>query len=64
MIYTKLGKTGLGASQIGVGGWQIGSKSWGWGTNTWTAVEYGINFIDTGSELCSLEWTCMALGIH
>jgi aryl-alcohol dehydrogenase-like predicted oxidoreductase len=31
MIYTKLGKTGLGASQIGVGGWQIGSKSWGWG---------------------------------
>jgi aryl-alcohol dehydrogenase-like predicted oxidoreductase len=56
MIYTELGKTGLRVSQIGVGSWQIGSKSWGWGDEyseeetiqaIRTAIEHGINFIDT-----------------
>ena len=56
MIYTELGKTGLRVSQIGVGSWQIGSKSWGWRDEyseeetiqaIRTAIEHGINFIDT-----------------
>ncbi len=56
MIFTELGKTGLKTSQVGVGCWQAGSKSWGWGKEYGerdiieairTAVELGINFIDT-----------------
>jgi len=56
MLYVELGRTGLKVSQIGVGCWQIGSRSWGWGAEYGeeeviqairTAIDHGVNFIDT-----------------
>ncbi|MHA1616677.1 MAG: aldo/keto reductase [Candidatus Njordarchaeales archaeon] len=56
MEYAELGKTGIKISRIGIGTWQWGSSSWGYGKEYTeedlrqafeTAIEYGINFIDT-----------------
>jgi len=53
MNYRKLGKTGFSVSEISLGTWQVGGK-WGSGFNNNnadriinTAIDNGINFIDT-----------------
>lgn len=53
MNYRKLGKTGFNISEISLGTWQVGGK-WGSGFNNEsadhiinTAIDQGINFIDT-----------------
>ena len=53
MNYRKLGKTGFKVSEIALGTWQVGGK-WGSGfdaanadTILNTAIDEGVNFIDT-----------------
>lgn len=54
MQYMKIGKTDIEVSKVSLGAWAIGGGSW-WGTNDdeesirtiRTAVEEGINFVDT-----------------
>jgi len=56
MEYVNLGKTNIRISKIGLGTWQWGSASWGYGKSYFfedikeafkTAIDNGINFIDT-----------------
>ncbi len=56
MEYAELGRTGIRVSRIGLGTWQIGASYWGWGREYTreealrvirTAIELGVNFIDT-----------------
>ncbi|RLG40711.1 MAG: aldo/keto reductase [Thermoproteota archaeon] len=56
MEYAELGRTGIRVSRVGLGTWQIGTSYWGWGREFTreeavrvirTAIELGVNFIDT-----------------
>lgn len=53
MNYRKLGKTGLGVSEVGYGAWGIGQDAWVGATDDESlralnrAIDLGLNFIDT-----------------